>query len=57
VQGSYGSPAMAGGPLGRFLVTWTPGGVGPLRGQRFRETVFEDDFESGDTTAWSVSIP
>ncbi|MDH3403790.1 MAG: hypothetical protein OES32_01780 [Acidobacteriota bacterium] len=53
---SYGPPALAGGALGRFLVAWTDD-IGPFRGQRFREGVFADGFESGDTAAWSTTVP
>ena len=28
-----------------------------IRGQRFRRSLFADDFESGDTGAWSLTVP
>jgi len=55
--------AVAVGPNGDFVIVWT--GSSPadpslgILGQRFRSRlpVFADGFESGDTSAWSDTVP
>lgn len=46
---------------GDFVVVWTSrdqdGSDGGVFGQRYGATLFEDGFESGDTSAWSNSVP
>ncbi len=49
---------------GGFVVTWhstgssgtDSSGIG-IQAQRFAVTIFEDGFESGDTSAWSATVP
>ena len=43
-------------PEGDLIVVWDSYGDG-LRGRIFRHPVFTDGFESGDTSAWSVTVP
>ena len=55
--------AISLGRDGRFLVVWASGETpddefGGIRGQRFvRHALFVDDFETGDTAAWSSTSP
>ncbi len=61
--GFQGEPALAFNPDGTFLVSWTSGGsTGSdsnfgIHAQRYAAVQFADDFESGDTSAWSVTVP
>lgn len=63
-QASYDQDysAVAGGVEGRFLVVWHSGfdfdgdGYGVF-GQRFDNAFFADGFESGNTSAWSATVP
>ena len=49
-------PAVSSGPEGEWVAVW--GGTGEIRGQRFKgRSLFSDGFESGDTSAWSNTVP
>ena len=59
------APRVATEPRGNFVVAWEAGGVddpsdptgrGALY-QRFSNPLFGDDFETGDTSAWSQVVP
>ena len=62
---SQAAAAVAADPNGGFLVTWdsaTSGGTDSsgrsIQAQRYLPTlIFADGFESGDTTAWSQTVP
>ncbi len=54
--------AVAGGAPGRFLVAWRSFGAqdGEAAGvfaQGYERALFVDGFESGDTMAWSITVP
>ncbi len=58
-------PAMAADAQGSFVVVWRSNGSygtdtsdGSIQGQRFAGLqIFTDGFESGDTSAWSSTVP
>ncbi len=57
-------PALSGDPDGRFVVVWSSNGSSgsdsswySIQGQRFINPFFADGFESGDTSAWSNTVP
>ncbi len=56
----YGSTVGSDG-LGNFVVVWESrnqdGDSFGVFGQRFASSIFADGFESGDTSAWSSTIP
>ena len=68
---SQRQPAVAELDENRFVVVWHSdntglpalleellgGGQTDIFGQRFSYLIFEDDFESGDTSAWSNVVP
>jgi len=59
------SPSVAGGPPGDFVVVWHSSSYAypyghydtNIKAQRFTTPLFTDGFESGDTSAWSNSVP
>ena len=64
--GPQNTPAVGGNAGGRFVVVWDDRGLNSayrdgsfygIFGQRFRDLIFTDGFESGDSTAWSDSVP
>ncbi len=59
---AYSSVAAAAG--GDFVVVWESSGssgsdssLSSIQGQRFAVPLFADDFESGNTSAWSSTVP
>ena len=57
-------PMVATDASGTFVVVWTSIGSagtdnsgGSIQGQRFATPLFADGFESGDTSAWSSTLP
>ena len=61
MEGGYQDPNVASNGSGRFVVTWVANDDSYYaRGRRarlFRELVFRDGFESGDTSNWSEVVP
>jgi hypothetical protein len=61
-QTRFGRP-VAVRPDGQFVVTWHGSGDGTdtswysVNARQFPEPIFADGFESGDTTAWSTTVP
>lgn len=62
-QGYYGTD-VAMTTDGEFVVVWNSYGSygsdsssGSIQGQRFATSIFTDGFESGDTSAWSSTVP
>jgi len=53
---SQWAPDIATTPDGDFIVVWQSSENG-LRGRIFRQTLLADGFESGDTSAWSTTVP
>jgi hypothetical protein len=57
----YVRPTLAGSLNGRFVVTWDTEDhyeYGEYRRARLlRDAIFTDGFESGDTSAWSATVP
>lgn len=60
---AQGVPAIAAG-AGGFVVSWFSFGStgtddqgGSIQARRYQAALFADGFESGDTTAWSSSVP
>ena len=63
-QGNEWRPHAAVNALGDFVVVWTSEGSSgtdtsetSVQGQRFTLTLFQDDFETGDLSAWSSVSP
>ncbi len=61
---AQGGAAVALAADGDFVVVWSSDGSGgsdssgdSIQGQRFTLGIFADGFESGDTSAWSSSVP
>jgi hypothetical protein len=59
-------PAVAAGAPSNFMVVWdsdgsdgTDNSASSIQGQRYSsgEVIFSDDFESGDTSSWSSTVP
>ncbi len=57
-------PSAAADAEGDFVVVWSSGGSSgsdsssySIQGQRFTVPIFADGFESGDTSAWSNTVP
>jgi hypothetical protein len=57
-------PAVAIDPRGRFVVTWNSFAAGgtdtdqsSVQARRYLIPIFADGFESGDTSAWTASVP
>lgn len=58
VDPAAGSSGIAPTDEGQFLVVWVDDSSRQAFGRAFRlANIFEDGFESGDTTAWSTSSP
>jgi hypothetical protein len=57
---SQARPSVASSPDGDFVIIWDgPGQAGygyGVFGQRYGDLIFEDNFESGDTSRWSSSV-
>jgi len=51
-----GAPGLSMSRHGDFVATWGVDGF-HIRARIFRNTLFIDGFESGDTSLWSVSVP
>ncbi|MCP5120802.1 MAG: hypothetical protein GY953_59170 [bacterium] len=58
------NPALATHAGGGFVIAWASDGSSgsdadslSVQGQRFHGLIFADGFESGDTTAWSSTLP
>ncbi len=61
---SQEDPAVGSDGIGNFVVVWESDGSSDsddsnysIQGQRYRLKIFEDGFESGDTSAWSNTLP
>lgn len=58
---AYSRPTVAGALNGRFVVTWDSDEYGyyghKRRARVFEDSLFDDGFETGDTGAWSVTVP
>ena len=57
-------PVVATDARGTFVVVWnsigsagTDNSGSSIQGQRYETRIFTDDFESGDTSAWSSTTP
>ena len=54
----FGPPVLALSPSGRrAVVVWLPEGEFTLKARVLDIGLFQDGFESGDTAAWSVTVP
>jgi hypothetical protein len=57
----FRAPGLAAGPAGRFVVNWLNHDStyygDTMRARFLREELFTDGFESGDTSAWSSTVP
>ena len=62
-MGKQEQARIAMNPAGEFVIVWQSEGLLEgsyqynIHGQRFGTQVFADGFESGDTSAWSVTVP
>lgn len=60
--GYQGFPHIGMNDSGAFVVAWSGYGPGDtdfleILGQQYRPILLKDDFESGDTSAWSATMP